>query len=164
MRMPWYPWSIKPILTGEPTIGWLMDLCEENFLLIERLSPKIRSLQGKYLSSLEGSIDLYLDVMEQTPYTSLIHLTYYFVHENGQAPEPDPDALVRVYYDSRQIEVLELRQKVLPLKRGMQWPTLDQKWKANLFLSKWLGYCVQQGHHFGPQQKLDEQHSKLHCM
>jgi uncharacterized protein len=27
-------------------------------------------------------------------------------------------------------------------------PTLEQRWRINLFLSKWLHYCVAQGHSF----------------
>lgn len=96
-------------------------------------------------------MDLYLDVIEQTPYTTLIHLTYYFDHDQGQ--EPDPDARVRIYHDSGQAEVIELRQSSLPLNTGLEHPTLEQKWKANLFLSKWLSYCVRQGHAFPSAQK-----------
>jgi len=152
VKMPWYPWSIRQILKGKPNIGWLMDLCEDNYRLIQRLCPDIRQLHGRYLSSLEGSMELHLEVIEQTPYTSLVHLTYYFEHGDGQ--KPDPDATVRIYYDSKQIEVLDLRQKILPLKSTVYWPTLDDKWKANLFLSKWLSYCVQQGHHFSRSDSL----------
>ncbi len=96
-------------------------------------------------------MDLYLDVLEQTPYTTLIHLTYYFNHEQGQ--KPDPDARVRIYHDSGQAEVIELRQSSLPLNTGLEHPTLEQKWKANLFLSKWLSYSVLQGHGFQFGQK-----------
>jgi hypothetical protein len=30
-------------------------------------------------------------------------------------------------------------------------PALALKWRANLFLSKWLVFCLQQGHRFGAQ-------------
>ena len=154
MKVPWYRWDLQQIYTGRPSIGWLMDLCEENYRLVEQLSPGIRQLQGRYLSSLDGAMDLYLEVLEQTPYTSLIHLTYFFAHEDGQ--QPDPDATLRIYYDSRQIEVLDLRQQALPLKSHTHWPTLEQKWKANLFVSKWLAYCVREGHGFHRHNALCE--------
>ena len=96
-------------------------------------------------------MDLHLRVLEQTPYTTLIHLTYYFDHEQGQ--KPDPDAQVRIYHDSGQAEVIELRQSSLPLNTGLEHPTLEQKWKVNLFLSKWLSYSVLQGHGFRLGQK-----------
>jgi len=123
-----------------------MDLCDENYTLLLKLAPGLKAFDGVYLSRLDGAMDLYLEVLEQTPYTTLVHLTYYFSHEEGQ--QPDPDATVRVYHDSRQVEVVALKQKALPLSRSFEHPVLAQKWKANLFLSKWLSYCVQEGHRF----------------
>lgn len=143
-----YPWSLYALLTGKPTVGGLMDLCEENYRYLLRLSPALRELSGCYCSEVNGHIDLYLEILEQTPYTTLIHLTYYFSH--GSNASPDPNATVRVYHDSRQAEVLDLKQSALPLKRGAHHPTLKQKWRANMFLSKWLFFCVQQKHVFRP--------------
>lgn len=134
------------LLSGKPTVGWLMDLCEENYHYLMRLAPGVRQMQGCYLSRLNGAMDLYLEVIEQTPYTSLLHLTYYFAHESGQ--RPDPDATIRIYHDSRQAEVLSLVQHALPLNRDSLRPLMEQKWKISLFLSKWLAYSVRQGHCF----------------
>ncbi|WP_234422262.1 DUF1249 domain-containing protein [Sedimenticola thiotaurini] len=152
LHRPHYPWNLKALLSGKPTVGWLMDLCEENYIYLTRLAPEVRHMQGHYLSHLEGATDLYLEVLEQTPYTSLLHLTYYFTHESGQAP--DPDATIRVYHDSRQAEVLNLQQHILPLNQGVTRPTLEQKWRISLFLSKWLAYSVRQGHCFLPEQAV----------
>ncbi|MCP3870563.1 MAG: DUF1249 domain-containing protein [Gammaproteobacteria bacterium] len=146
MRMPCYPWLLKPLFEGRPTVGWLMDLCDENFGHLMRLSPNLREMEGLYISRHDTAMDLYLEVLEQTPYTTLIHLTYYFDLDAGQ--QPDPDARVRIYHDSCQAEVVELKQKALPMNTGLQRPTLEQKWKINLFLSKWLSYSVQRGHCF----------------
>jgi len=123
-----------------------MELCEENYGLLTRLAPDLAKLRGCHCSALHGHMDLYLEVMEQTPYTSLIHITYYFHHQLGQ--QPDPDAVMRVYHDARQVEVVDLRQHVLPLQRIFQAPGLRNKWKANLFVSKWLSFCLLQGHRF----------------
>ncbi len=146
MRRVWYPWHMQELLTGRPSVGRLMDLCDENYHHLLRLAPDVRGMEGCFLSGLDGGMDLYLEILEQTPYTSLIHLTYFFAHESGQ--QPDPDATMRLYHDSAQAEVLELRQKSLPLGAGREWPSLEQKWRANLFLSKWLSYCIGQGHRF----------------
>lgn len=123
-----------------------MDLCEENYRYLITIAPGIRYLKGRLLSPQRNGIDLYLDVLEQTPYTTLARLTYFFQQRDGGVS--DPDAVLRVYHDSRQVEVLDLKQQALPLKQGMDPPTLEQKWKANLFLAKWLTYCASQGHRF----------------
>ena len=146
MRAPYYPWSLKSLLSGRPTMGAMLDLRDENYRNLMRLAPDLPQLQGKHCSSLDQGMDLHLTIHEQTPYTSLIHLTYYFPHETGQAA--DPDAQLRVYHDSRQVDVLDLCQSALPLRRWGNNPTLEQRWKINLFLSKWLAYCVHQGHGF----------------
>lgn len=146
MRMPLHPRRRRALFPGKPNVGQLMELCEENYRHLMRLAPNLRQMSGCFSSSRKGSLDLYLEVLEQTPYTTLIHLTYLFSHTQGH--RPDPDARVRIYHDSRQSEVLELRQRVLPLNVGMERPTLEQKWKVNLFLSKWLAFCVGQGHQF----------------
>jgi uncharacterized protein YqiB (DUF1249 family) len=135
-------------------MGALLDLSEENYRLLMRLAPELPSLQGRLVSSLEQGMDLFLEIHEQTPYTSLIHLTYYFPH--GEGHTPDPDAQLRVYHDSRQVDVLDLCQSALPLKRWGNNKTLEQRWKINLFLSKWLSYSVLQGHVFTWRSSLGE--------
>ncbi|MES9859080.1 MAG: DUF1249 domain-containing protein [Sedimenticola sp.] len=148
MRAPYYPWGLKSLLSGRPTIGSLMDLCDENYHYLLRLAPAVREMEGRYLSGSVCAVSLYLEVLEQTPYTTLVHLTYYFLDD--AEPEADPDALLRVYHDSRQVEVLNLKQHALPMDRSFESPALDQKWKVNMFISKWLTYCVSQGHAFTP--------------
>ena len=146
MRAPLYPWNLRPLYTSCPSLGCLMDLCEENYRVLIRLVPQLREMEGYLRSGLPQGMDLHLEILEQTPYTTLLHLTYYFSHDAGV--EPDPDTTLRAYHDAAQVEVQDLRQTALPLARGPHFPTLEQKWKANQFLSKWLAFCVTQGHLF----------------
>lgn len=146
MRHASYPWSMKKLLSTRPTMGMVLDLSEENYALLIRLAPALTRMLGKYQSNLEQGMDLYLEALEQTPYTTLVHMTYYFSHAVGDYP--DPDATLRVYHDSKQIDVIDLRESNLPLQRWGLHPTLEQRWRINLFLSKWLHYCVAQGHSF----------------
>ncbi|MCU7907106.1 MAG: DUF1249 domain-containing protein [Candidatus Thiodiazotropha sp. (ex Epidulcina cf. delphinae)] len=133
-------------------MGKVLDLSEENYVLLMRLAPDLTQMQGNYQSSLDQEMDLYLEAVEQTPYTSLVHLTYYFSRAVGNYS--DPDAMLRVYHDSRQIDVLDLRQAILPLQRWGLHSTLEQRWRINLFLSKWLHYCLAQGHSFMPNNQI----------
>lgn len=147
-----YPWSTSLIRTGRPTVGNLMGLCEENYRVLMQLAPELRDVQGEVRSVRDHDLDLHLEILEQTPYTTLLRLTYYFPHDDGlvhKVRKPDPDALLRVYYDAGQVEVLDLRQTALPVHNNYRHSALETKWKVNLFLSKWLVFCLLQGHCFG---------------
>lgn len=133
-------------------MGRLLDLCEENYELLMDMAPELRQMEGVAASSRSGQMDLYLDVLEQTPYTTVVHLTYYFSHQLGQFP--DPDAVLRLYHDAHQIEVISLKQSALPLEFGYQYPSLYNKWKVNLFLAKWLAFCLHQGHQFASNEEI----------
>jgi uncharacterized protein YqiB (DUF1249 family) len=128
-----------------------MALCEENYGVLRRLAPDLAELRGEARSQCEGGMDLHLEIIDQARYTTLLRLTYFFPYEDVRVhrlPQADPDALLRAYHDASQVEVIDLRQTALPLHKHYQSPALDAKWKANLFLSKWLGYCVLIGHRF----------------
>ncbi|MCB1869106.1 MAG: DUF1249 domain-containing protein [Gammaproteobacteria bacterium] len=153
MRFPSYPWELHSLLKGKPTVGWLMDLCDENYRQLICIAPALRILGGYHISRVDGCMDLHLEIQEQTRYTTLVHLTYFFPYQKER--HADPDALLRAYHDSRQVEVMNLKQKALPLNGGRELPTLVQKWRINLFLSKWLNYCVERGHSFD-QKSLQE--------
>ncbi|MCU7797974.1 MAG: DUF1249 domain-containing protein [Candidatus Thiodiazotropha sp. (ex Semelilucina semeliformis)] len=146
MKKTYYPWSLRYLSLSPPTMGMVQAQSEENYQHLLRLAPDLSLMEGKHLSSLGRGIDLHLEIYEQTPYTSLIHLTYFFPHAVGHYP--DPDASLRVYHDFQQVDVMDMRQSALPLQRWGGHPTLEQRWKINLFLSKWLNYCNTQGHRF----------------
>ena len=62
---------------------------------------------------------------------------------------PDPDVSMKVYADTGQVEVLDIKnQQRLPLQGLYQMPGLQQKWQANLFLGNWLSYCFKSGYRF----------------
>lgn len=154
------PGPLHGLLYRRPTVGDLGSLCEENFVLLDRLAPHLKDLRAGAVSRRRGAVDLCLGIEEQSPYTSLIRLTHLFPAGEREAvpggrpagPRTDPDARLRVYHDARQVEVLDLRQTVLPLRNDYQRPALETKWRVNLFLRKWLSFCLQQGHCFGPDR------------
>ena len=149
-----YPWLDRLLTPARPRVGDLMHLCEENYARLRRLAPDLPRWRGDYRSSGADGMDLHLEVIEQSRYTSLLRLTYFFPHGDGLAhrlPQADPDALLRAYHDARQVEILDLRQTALPLHKHYRSPALEAKWRANLFLAKWLAYCLRSGHHFDPE-------------
>lgn len=139
----------KPIdnwLDSRPSMGDLLALCEENYHCLHSLVPQLKCLHGRHCSSRPDHQDLHLTIVEQTPYTTLLRLTYQFPHPDGGMSEPD--ALLRVYHDARQVDVEDLRQQALPTRRLYEAPGLLNKWRLNLFVSKWLTFCIGQGHLF----------------
>lgn len=140
-----YPWNARTFQPGRVSLGGLAELCEENYRLLRRLIPGVANLRERHQSLVQG-VALHLEILEQTRYTTLLHLTYYFRHSCGE--RPDPDATLRAYHDAVQVEVLDLRQTVPSLALRQPCPLLEQKWRTNLFLSKWLVYCLAQGHRF----------------
>lgn len=151
MRDTLCPLSSAAFLSTRPTVGALMVLCEENYSLLCRLVQGLPGRQGRLVSRVEGAVDLHLTIEVQAPYTTLLRLTHVFGDgESGRSPlGSDPDVRLRVYHDARQVEVLDLRQTALPLHADYRPPALDSKWRLNLFLGKWLAYCLHQGHRFG---------------
>jgi len=141
-----YSERIQNLLVNSPSVGDLLELCEENYRCLHSLVPQLKRLQGRHCSSRPDHQDLLLTILEQTPYTTLLRLTYEFPHADGGLS--DPDVLLRVYHDARQVEVEDLRQQNLPTRRLYEAPGLMNKWRLNLFVAKWLTFCVRQGHLF----------------
>ncbi|NKN32222.1 DUF1249 domain-containing protein [Marichromatium bheemlicum] len=142
-----YPWTDSLPLVARPNVGALLALCEENFARLGRLAPDLTALSGRRCSRRQDGVDLVLEIESQTRYMTLLRLTYLFpVGETGV--RADPDARLRAYHDARQLEVLTLEQSLWSMRNGYAPPTLAHKWRANLFLAKWLNYCLGQGHCF----------------
>jgi uncharacterized protein len=149
MQRACHPRALACIISGRPNLGALMELCEENFARLARIAPDLCARSGIYTSPGSDGVELHLDVQEQARFTTTCRLTYLFPAQGAKSPRADPDALLRIYHDSRQVEVLDLRQTILTVRTDYRPPALALKWQANAFLAKWLDYCLRQGHVFG---------------
>jgi len=149
-----------------------MELYEQNYVQLRLLVPDLKSsATTTRLSRVSGCLPLYLQVVEKSPYTTTLRLTYRFLlttssksaageamPATGKLGRPrsqlEPDLLLRVYHDARTAEVvsglIHGQQHVTRLTRG-----LDKSWKLNRFLYKWLRYLHLRGHQFGPQSESD---------
>ena len=139
MQFPTDPKLNRVLMKKKPAIGDLMDLCGENYALLLKMAPSLPKMKGHYQSHSVSGTRLHLQILEQSRYTSLIRLTYFFGDNEKQA---DPDSTLRVYHDSSQLELIDLRRRKLYLTNTYQHPNLIIKWKANLFIHKWLIYCL----------------------
>lgn len=145
MQQHLYPWKLLDSLRTRPNVGQLMDLCEENYRRLLQLAPRLAQMQGQFVSDHQQQPSLMLEILEQSPYTTLVHLTYRF----DARETTRPDAVLRVYHDAAQLEVIALRESHLVRVNAYEHPGLLLKWKANVFIGKWLSYCRSQGHLFG---------------
>jgi uncharacterized protein len=155
------PPHLQNLLAGCPTLGCLMALCDENYRRFLRLVPALQRLRGCFGSCVKDDLELCLDIREQTRYTTLVLLTYRFVPDACRTT--DPDAFLRIYHDSRQVEVAELGHGMSARGFGAAVPTLHEKWQANWFLSKWLDYCLRQGQHFHPIPSIRQDARRTAC-
>jgi uncharacterized protein YqiB (DUF1249 family) len=151
LQAPLDLWHQVWMRAARPTVGGLMEVCEDSYTSLMRLAPNLRLARGLLRAGQATGADLYLQVVEQSRYTTMIYLTYAFARNPGDASHClEPNARLCAYHDARQVEVLDLDQTALPIYRHYACPALDAKWKANLFLAKWLAYCVRQGYQFAP--------------
>jgi uncharacterized protein len=129
----------------------LMTLYESNYIRLRGLIGDVRSLAGRIVSSAPSDCDLHLEVVEHSPYTSVLRLTYVFF-DDAAGQVADPDLEVRVYHDARLAEASRcarwVRHPGLESIRSSLSMGLGERWLRNMLLNKWLDYCVDRGHRF----------------
>ncbi len=145
--------DFESVRTGQIIIprsfSGLMELYEHNYLRMRKIVPDLE-IADEMISVSPGHLDLYLSVTERCRYTTMLRMTYQF--EQNAKTVCQPDMHIRIYHDARIAEVQDrLDRKHRRIYSGQ---TLEQKWKLNRFLYKWLGYCIFQGHYFHPVSNL----------
>jgi uncharacterized protein YqiB (DUF1249 family) len=128
----------------------LMTLYESNYIRLRQLAEDVFSLPDSQVSAAPDDCPLYLRVVERSPYTVTLTMTYQFV-ESG-APVTDPDLQLRVYRDAKLAEALgSPRWRGHPAMNAWRRKVtghIDARWQRNMMLNKWLEYCADRGHHF----------------
>jgi len=126
----------------------LMALYESNYLRLLRLIPEIGRLDGCFHSRVAGDCDLHIDILERCRYTVTLSLTYHLETDDGLLI--DPDMTIRVYLDGQLAEAMIVGQEKrhVALRRFIDEHRreLDQRWRRNIVLNKWLEYLSDQGH------------------
>ncbi|HEV2700292.1 MAG TPA: DUF1249 domain-containing protein [Steroidobacteraceae bacterium] len=129
-----------------------MSLYESNYIRFGWLAGNVARMRGEYRSRIAGDCDLLLSVVERSPYTTTLNLTYLIPDQ--EATQRFPDMGVRVYHDARLVEAQEWahvhEHAGLRALRNTVACELDQRWARNIMLNKWLEYCVERGHRFAP--------------
>lgn len=137
----------------------LMELYELNYIQLRQLIPDVDLVQDHVVSRVKGALDLYLTVRERCKYTTTLHLSYRFEHDEGSTFAPD--IVVRLYHDAQVAEVIS-RGKGRS-RSGSNFDRfrpdfpIEARWKVNRFLQKWLGFCLRHSHSFSPAREQFEE-------
>jgi hypothetical protein len=138
-------WRARPV-----SFVSLMTLYESNYIRLRSLVGDVRKLAGRQVSSVPADCDLHLEIVEHSPYTTVLRLTYVFEEPAGSVA--DPDLEVRVYHDARLAEASRCARWVKhpgldSIRSGLS-AALGDRWLRNMLLNKWLDYCLDRGHRF----------------
>lgn len=125
-----------------------MALYESNYLRLLHLIPELERIDGCFRSRVAGDCELHVDILERCRYTVTMSLTYYFDNDDGRSA--DPDLRVRAYLDGRLAEAMDLngnhRHAELRRLAKAHRRELDNRWRRNVVLNKWLEYLTDHGH------------------
>jgi hypothetical protein len=127
----------------------LMDLYESNYIRLRKLLPDPQNMEPALISRVAGHLDLYLNIIDHSRYTTTLYLSYCFPTDHGLKMEPN--LKIKIYHDARVAEAMagHLHHGRLILD-DLPADALKEKWQLNRFLNRWLGYCLRQGHSFAP--------------
>lgn len=128
----------------------LQNVCETNYQKIFSLIPNLRNIDDSAQGLSHGKPVLHVQILEQTPYTKTIQLSYFF--ENEAEVFLEPAVRIRLYFDVCIAEVLrdykrmEVANAINDIGRSKD--ILEYKWKLNYFLEKWLDHCLKKDYVF----------------
>ena len=142
-------------LAATPQPAALMALYDINYQCLLALCPSLRNpamqLHSYLDDSLPGRPPLQLVFYEHTRHTATLGLA---CRRGGPGAEFLPDVQLRLYRDSRQVELLARDGVSLfpnPIPEGSlreEW--LSRRYSGNCFLFDWLRDCLRRGYHLAP--------------
>jgi uncharacterized protein YqiB (DUF1249 family) len=138
------------------TFTGLMTLYESNYIKLQQLLVDLDRPADAFISTSPRDNDLYVEIVRREPYTTTLHLTYWFDDAAGSSVA-DPDIVVRIYHDARLVEAVSSgdahrHAKLRELARSSN-DELDRRWRLNMLLNKWLDYLFEVGHSLGDAER-----------
>jgi uncharacterized protein YqiB (DUF1249 family) len=135
-------------LRKHPALKRLQEVQEEIYRQMHLLIPDQIAFNDSLISRVAGSPDLRLEVLERHSYTTFFRLTYEF--RKGAERSYAPDAHIRFYHDAHIAEAtsFNLGQGCIRTAHPSYPPkqVLQQAWRRNRALDRWLDYLLKQGH------------------
>lgn len=146
----------KPLQLFPGRFAHLMGLYAENYERLVRLFAPQRLAPGVYLSSIDDSLDVRLDLIEKHRYTVELRLNYCL--RDSDTGELAPSAWLRLYQDARLAEATHChpgRHLINVLGPYPPAQTVFQhRLRMNAFLTRWLEYLGELGHSVGTLRAL----------
>jgi len=144
---------------GPGSFGGLMALYESNYIRLRHLLGSTDIAANiAWNSNCADDEDLFLSVESSSRYTQVLRLTYQFDEPDGLVA--DPDLCIRVYLDARMTEVVSWaehhRHQVLHDLQRRASRQVNQCWRRNMVLSKWLDFLLDKGHSFQSMHQCPE--------
>ncbi len=143
--------ALVKIAPGLGPLSYLLNLYEENFVLLAKLLGSVRNYSGAHLSHVPSKPPLWLEIIEQQPYTSILRITHSFnAARRDHGMVLDPNAYVRVYHDTKQAETThcfrgaELKKLFSPDSPLHE--VHEKRVQMTAFFNKWLHYLLDSGH------------------
>jgi hypothetical protein len=135
-------------LAKRPALKQLQAVQEEIYRQLHLLLPDHIAYHDSLYSRVFGSPILRLEILERHPYTTFLRLTYEFVE--GDDRSYAPDAHIRFYHDAHMAEAtsFDTGQGCTRTAHPSYPPAqlLQQAWRRNRALDRWLDYLLRQGH------------------
>lgn len=140
--------SHKSASLQRPRLDRLQAVQEEIYRQLQILLPDEAATHDSFVSRVEGSPILRMEILERHAYTHFLRLTYVF--DGQDSGKVAPDAHIRAYHDLRIAEVTAFNTDQGFKRSAHPWyptlPLVQRAWRENLALDKWLGYLLGQGH------------------
>lgn len=128
----------------------LEQVCASNYEKLFRLIPGLCGITEQAVGIAANNTALYLQVIEQTPYTMTVELSHSFQEEPDIFLEPA--VKIRIYLDAQLAEVLSdhKRPHVGRIYQDFSFcrEIMNYKWRLNYFLQKWLDHCLAKNYQF----------------
>lgn len=139
-------------------INKLMWVFEANYDRLLTLVPRLDELNGLAKASVDGLMDLHLEILDRSRYTTTISLTHY-LNDQGRLVA-NPYMRVRLYHDAKVAEVLAY-QNQSRFRHEYPYPNpkmhqRHEKRQLNLFLAEWLTYCIARGYRFDTEPSYSD--------
>lgn len=118
----------------------------EIFHKLIEVVPDLMTIDEAGSSSVDGYMDLGLDVLVRTPERILIALSHYYRHPSGDMI-PDPDMEVAVFPNVERAEATSYQDICCYHSIGIgEAENVQCQRDLNVFLSQWLSNLIKQGH------------------